>query len=110
MWRSRTSRAARLRQNAPTAPAAPAPIVSRRRLEASFAASLIARPAAEAATRRRAGPIIDVPPAEGALDLAGFASGAGLRPTTKEPRKETDADHRRQGGEGLGLDGLDQGI
>src|SRR5579864_1724892 len=110
-YRSSTSSAARLRQNTPMAPATPAAMVKARRVDASVAASLIARPAAEAAASLRMGPIKDITPEESLrAACAGFLVAGALGPTTKQPRDEADADHGGQGRERPFLDRLDQAV
>src|ERR1700720_2723084 len=96
------TKAAQVRQAAPTAMAAPAPRISRVRVAASCAATRRERAAAAEATTRKSGPITE------GLAVAESFFGAGLVPTTKPACEEADADDGGEGGKRPGLGMLDQ--
>src|SRR6185312_3017422 len=112
MRRSSRVRLALVKQNSPTRPARPAAAPSAARCAVSAAVARAARIVAGSASSRTR-PSIRGRAFDGErLTLASAGERLTLRsgPTTKVPRKETEADHGGQRREWPGLDGLDHGV
>src|SRR6185503_14313011 len=103
MWRSSTTRLARLKQNKPTSAAKPAATLRPARVAVWAAEARRLRAMAGSAAKRSRDSI-------SGRALAGWPTFLRSAPTTKVPRKEADARDRGQGPERPRLDVLDQGV